>query len=109
MHELALMESVVQTVAAHVEGARVRVVRLEVGRLTCVMPDALRMSFDVCAEGTPLEGATLEIDEIPGRGRCRACGAELELEPFPSPCPCGSFDVETTSGQELRIREVEVT
>lgn len=61
VHELALMESLVETVGEQAGAARVVVVRLEVGRGSCVAPDALRFCFDVCAQGTALEGATLEI------------------------------------------------
>jgi hydrogenase nickel incorporation protein HypA/HybF len=41
-------------------------VRLEIGRLSSVMPEAIRFCFDVCARGTALEGAELEIVELAG-------------------------------------------
>ena len=50
-------------------------VRLEIGQLAAVMPDAMRFCFDVCARNTVLEGAALEIVEIPGRALCDDCGA----------------------------------
>ena len=43
--------------------ARVHRLTLVIGRLSGVMPDALRFCFDICSEGTVLEGATLEIIE----------------------------------------------
>jgi hydrogenase nickel incorporation protein HypA/HybF len=108
MHELAITESVVSGVSDHVGDARVVRVVLEIGRLSGVVPEAVRFCFPVCAEGTTLEGAVLDIVEIPGRGLCRACGAEAELEdPIPL-CHCGSADLELLAGQELRVREVEV-
>jgi hydrogenase nickel incorporation protein HypA/HybF len=77
-----------------------------VGKLSAVLPDALRFCFDLCAEGTSLEGATLEIVEVPGRARCRQCSAEVELErPF-GRCACGCSDLEWLSGDELAIREM---
>jgi hydrogenase nickel incorporation protein HypA/HybF len=66
MHELALMESLVETVVENVGNAKVASVRLEVGRLAAVVPDSLRFCFDVCARGTSLEGAVLEIIEMTG-------------------------------------------
>jgi hydrogenase nickel incorporation protein HypA/HybF len=108
MHELALMESVVAAVEERVGDARVATVRLEVGRLAAVVPDALRFCFDVCARGTALEGATLEIAEIPGRARCRGCGGELAIADFAALCPCGSGDLYVTAGEELRVKNVEV-
>lgn len=108
MHELALMESLVATVDEQVAEARVTKVRLEIGRLSCVAPDALRFCFEVCAAGTRLEGAALDIVEIPGRGRCRACDAEVALDDVLATCGCGSFDLQVIAGQELRLKDVEV-
>lgn len=66
MHELALMDSLVATVGERVGQSRVTAVRLRVGKLAAVAADALRFCFDVCAEGTCLEGAVLEIQETDG-------------------------------------------
>ena len=108
MHELALMESIVAAVEERIHPARAARVRLQVGRLAGVMPDALRFCFDVCAQGTGLEGATLEIDEIAGRGSCRRCGRELSVSSFIDACPCGSLEIDLVAGQELRVKELEV-
>lgn len=108
MHELALMQSLVETVGEQVGDSQVAVVRLEVGQLTCVLPEALRFCFDVCARDTKLERATLEIVAVAARGRCRRCGEEQVLESVVTVCGCGSHDLQVLSGQELRVREVEV-
>ena len=71
MHELGIMMEVLDVVAQKSAGARVRRIRLEVGRLSAVLPDALRFCFDAAAAGTVAEGANLEIIEVPGRARCR--------------------------------------
>jgi hydrogenase nickel incorporation protein HypA/HybF len=68
----------------------------------------VRFCFDLCCEGTLLEGAALEILEPPGLGRCRACGEEIQLEQPFGQCGCGSVDLDLVSGDELRIREMEV-
>jgi len=108
MHELAITESMVAAVAEAVGVARVARVRLQVGRLAGVVPQALQFCFEACARGTTLEGAALQIDEIPARGRCRDCGAELTMNSFVDTCACGCIEVELMSGQELRITQVEV-
>ena len=43
-------------------------VRLRVGRLSGVVPDAMRFCFELVTAGTPLEGAALEIEQPEGRG-----------------------------------------
>jgi hydrogenase nickel incorporation protein HypA/HybF len=103
------MDEVVSAVAAVVDGAQVVRVRLEVGRLAAVVPDALRFCFEVCARGTLLEGATLEIDEVSGQGRCRTCNIVMALDDVLAVCPCGSPDYEVLSGHLVRVKDVEVT
>jgi hydrogenase nickel incorporation protein HypA/HybF len=67
----------------------------------------VRFCFDVCCQGTVLEGASLEIIEIPGLGQCRQCGSEIPLHlPF-GICTCGSSDLRLIQGEELKIKELE--
>ena len=108
MHEMAITQEIVEILRARAGERRVRRVVIEIGKLSAVEPEAVRFCFDLCAEGTPAEGAALEILEPPGRARCRACGGEVELErPF-GRCGCGSTDLDWISGEELKVREMEV-
>jgi hydrogenase nickel incorporation protein HypA/HybF len=66
MHELALMDDLVDVVAEQVGDARVHVVRLEVGRSAGASVHALQFCFELCTSGTVLEGAELEIVETVG-------------------------------------------
>ncbi|MCW2704562.1 MAG: hypA [Blastococcus sp.] len=106
MHELAITQSVVDAVTERTGTAPVTVVRLRVGRLAGVVPDAMRFCFELVTAGTPLEGAELEIEEPEGRGRCRTCGAEFPLPDLVLLCDCGSADVEVLAGRELAIASV---
>jgi hydrogenase nickel incorporation protein HypA/HybF len=109
MHELSITRSVVAIVSEQAAGQRVTRVRLEIGCLSSVMPDAVRFCFDVCARGTPVEGASLEIVEIPGRGRCDECAEETPLAVPAGRCPiCRTGRLRPTAGQELNIKEMEV-
>jgi hydrogenase nickel incorporation protein HypA/HybF len=108
VHELSITQSVVTAVTERMRDAPVRRIRLEVGRLSGLVPDAVRFCFEMVAAGTTCEGATLEIDEPAGRGRCRTCAAEFDTVEVLPLCDCGSADVEVLGGRELRIREVEV-
>lgn len=66
MHELGITRNIVAIVSEQAGEQRVIRIRLVIGRLSAVMPDAIRFCFDVCAQNTPLEGALLEIDQPPG-------------------------------------------
>jgi hydrogenase nickel incorporation protein HypA/HybF len=108
MHELSITQTVVTTVTQRMRDARVCRIRLEVGQLSGLVPDAVRFCFEMVAAGTTCEGATLEIDEPSGKALCRTCGAAFETGEVLPLCDCGSADVEVQGGRELRIREVEV-
>ncbi|MFZ4625069.1 MAG: hydrogenase maturation nickel metallochaperone HypA [Rhodoferax sp.] len=112
MHELSIMQSVVDICAARAaeQGADARVthITLEVGLLAAVMPDALRFCFEVCAKDTRLEGAGLEIIEIPGRARCLDCASEVSVTQLFDICECGSVKLVLIAGEELKIKQMEV-
>jgi hydrogenase nickel incorporation protein HypA/HybF len=109
MHELAIAESIVRIAGAHADGSRVTSVEVRVGHLRQVVPDALSFAFELVAVGTPVEGATLELEEVAVAGRCRGCGQESELDGFPLRCPaCGGLDMEVTRGEELCVEAIEV-
>ena len=109
MHELAIADSVVRIADRHAEGRRVTKVYLKVGHLRQVVPSALTFSFELVAQGTPVEGAELEIEEIPVAGKCRACGAESRPESFPLQCAaCDSLDLDLIAGEELYVESLEM-
>ncbi|MBV9734676.1 MAG: hydrogenase maturation nickel metallochaperone HypA [Acidisphaera sp.] len=108
MHELSIAQFVVEACAERAEGGRILRVTLEIGKLAAVMPDALRFCFDVCARHTPLEGAALDIVELPGRAICRDCHCVVMLDDLLARCTCGSCNVEIVGGEELKVKEMEV-
>ena len=108
MHEMSLTQDLVSLIAEHCSGRQVTRVVLEVGKLSAVVPDAFRFCFELCAEGTPAEGAELEIVELAGQARCRDCDREFALDSIFDRCSCGSLSLEFLSGEELQLREVEV-
>lgn len=108
VHELSLTQSVVDAIVERLGPARVRLVRLEVGKLSGVVPDAMRFCFDLVTEGTTVEGAALEIVEPEGSARCRTCGKAFGTAEVLPLCACGGADVEVTGGAGLRILAVEV-
>lgn len=108
MHELSLTQSIVSIVAEHANGRKVKRVTLDVGRFAGVMTESLRFCFDLVAEGTVVEGASLEFREIEGRARCTGCHREFIQDTLFSPCPCGALEFDRLSGDELRVKEYEL-
>ncbi len=66
MHELALTREIVAIVCQAAQDRRVHKVSLEIGRLSCVMPEAVEFCFEAAAKGTPAEGARLDIHRTDG-------------------------------------------
>ncbi len=112
MHEMSLAESVREIVdaTARSHGAsRVTAVRLEVGALAQVEPDALRFAFDVVMRGTAAEAARLEIVETPGSAWCMLCSRTVPLARRGDACPeCGRHQLQVDGGDRLRVLDIEI-
>ncbi len=111
MHELALSQSIVALLAEQCarEGMHtVTRVVLEVGEAAGVECEALRFCFDAVTRGTPAEGATLDIERTPARGRCVHCGREYPMPGGLAPCPhCAQWGARLVAGRELRVQAFE--
>ncbi|QLE39808.1 hydrogenase maturation nickel metallochaperone HypA [Nostoc sp. C052] len=108
MHELGITQNIVAIVTENAKSAKVQRVLLEIGKLSAIMPDAIQFCFDICTQGTVLEGAKLEIVEIPGLAKCRQCGAEISVDKPFGICNCGSVQLDLITGEELKIKEIEI-
>jgi hydrogenase nickel incorporation protein HypA/HybF len=112
MHELSLLENVREILEEHALSqhfSQVSKVTLEIGKLSCVEPEALRFGFDVVMKGSLAENATLIITELDGLGLCQQCGQQLVMETLYEPCAsCGSPDVKILQGREMKIRDLVV-
>lgn len=112
MHEMSLAEGVLQLVedtAKRESAQRVKLVVLEIGRMSSVQPEALRFCFDAVTRGSIAENAALEIVDVPGAGWCMQCAATVPMSELYGACPtCGSHQVQPTGGTEMRVKEIEI-
>lgn len=111
MHEMSIALAVVEQVeqAARAGGATgVAGVRLRIGELAGVVPDALSFCFELACAGTLLEGAELEAEQVPARARCGPCADEWAVGMPPQLCcpRCGTATAGLLSGRELHIAAV---
>ncbi|MEU7556211.1 hydrogenase maturation nickel metallochaperone HypA [Streptomyces sp. NPDC044571] len=112
MHEMSIATAVVSQVqeAAEAGGAStVTSVRLQVGELAGVVPDALAFCFELVCAGTLLEGAELVTEPVAARARCGSCAQDWAVG-MPPRLACPHCDratgVELISGRELQILDV---
>ncbi|MBW4635624.1 MAG: hydrogenase maturation nickel metallochaperone HypA [Iphinoe sp. HA4291-MV1] len=108
MHELGITQNIVAIVAEYANGTQVKRVLLEIGKLSAILPEAVQFCFDICTQGTVLEGAKLDILETPGLAKCRQCGVEIPLDKPFGRCRCGSVHLDLIAGEELKIKEIEI-
>jgi len=108
MHELGMCSSIIEAVERRAGDRAVARVRIRVGRLHHVHPEAFDQSFSVAAMGTVAEDAAAELVLLPVRARCGSCGATWDGEEMPLACPeCGGVEVELLGGDELVLETIE--
>lgn len=115
MHELAIMESVLEVVLDYStknRAVKVHQINLAVGGLSDIVSAWAERYFTVLSQGTIAENARIKIERIPVRIKCRACGTEtvFDREEPRFYCPrCQSGRVQVMSGREFKITSIEVT
>lgn len=113
MHEMALAEGVVDLVSEEAKRqgfTEIKAIVLEIGMLSHVAPEAMLFCFDAVSRDTIAEGAKLVIERVPGAGWCLDCAKTVPLSERFGACPeCGRHHVQMTAGDEMKVRELEVT
>jgi len=112
MHELSVCQALieqVERVARENDASRVVSIVITVGPLSGVEPQLLEHAYPLAAAGTIAENASLVVERVPVRVRCRTCGAETEASPNRLVCgACGDWQVDVTAGEEMILKRVEV-
>jgi hydrogenase nickel incorporation protein HypA/HybF len=111
MHEMGVAAEIRriarQSVADRGPG-RITRVRLAIGDLAAVEPELLAYAWDALVQGTPEEGAVLDVDWRPARQSCRVCGVLPGRAPgsWLRLCPrCGGV-LRVTGGDDLDVLQV---
>jgi hydrogenase nickel incorporation protein HypA/HybF len=113
MHELSIALSIIDESsreAARRGSSRVTAVYLKLGPLSGVVEDALRFSFQLACEQTPLEGSRLEIEAVPVVVFCPSCRTNRELDSIQQFCcpDCGAPTGDVVAGRELELFAIEI-
>lgn len=110
MHELGIVFNIVKTVEAIVEEnqiSQVDKIVLQIGELSTVVPKYIEECYPAAVDGTSLEETKLEIEILPGNGRCKHCNQEFNVIKNHGACPtCGEREWELLCGKEFLIKEI---
>lgn len=107
MHELSLMEALRDLALAQAQrfgGGRIVAIHLRLGSLAGVDGEALQLAARVVLQGSAAAGARLQLEWVPARCRCPACGLCFEAQAGVCECPaCGAISRELLQGRELEL------
>ena len=109
MHELSICSAIASTAEKHAEGRPVSQVKVRIGHLRQVVPDALQFGWEVVSSTTQLKDAELVIEQVPAIVECLDCGARTTLDlPILACGTCEGFDVKLLSGEELLVVSIDL-
>lgn len=110
MHELSIAHAIVTTVTEALPDATARVteVRVRIGALSGVVPEALHFAYEVAAEDTALADTVLVIERIPVTIHCSSCHRDTTLDGITGflCSECGEPTADIITGKELDVAHV---
>lgn len=113
MHEVGIMEQTLEIAIEHAKqqkATQIHRLKMRVGALSGVVPDALQFAFDVVSQGTMAEKAQFEIDYVPVECYCTNCDQRFQPEEWYYECPqCHQLSTDIRCGKELELMSLEVS
>ena len=110
MHELGIVAEIVrivENIAQKQSLTKIETLVLQIGELSSVVPYYVEQCYPAASYGTMLEHTRLEIEILPGNGRCGECGKVYNVLEHRRTCPaCKSNHVELLSGREFMIKQI---
>jgi hydrogenase nickel incorporation protein HypA/HybF len=113
MHEMGIAVRIVEIACDSLpegeQDLKIEAINLKVGKMTAIIPSNLRFCFDIAAKESVLEGARLNIEEVPITVKCSDCDADTVIENPLFECgTCGGKNIVVTTGRELIVSSIEV-
>lgn len=87
---------------------RILAVRVRLGLMSGVVPEALQFAFQVQKNDALLENCRLDLEMIPMELRCPSCGFCFPAPALHERCPqCGAWAYATSGSSEIILASVE--
>ena len=113
MHEISIVQGALDVALETAKASaatQILCLRMRVGTMTGVVPEAMQFAFEVLREGTIAAEARLEIETIPASSWCVNCQCEFECVDWLHVCPkCQQPSSDLRRGLELELASMEVT
>ncbi len=108
MHEFGLVEGIIEAVQQRAGDRPVAVARVRIGTLHKASQGPMEQAFEMVGMGTIVEGATLELVQMPVTSTCRACGTTETGEEKAIVCQrCEASTMDYAGGDELLLESIE--
>ncbi len=112
MHELGIAQQTLDMALREAQqhgSARVLAFRLRIGEWSGVVPEALQFALETIIQGTPADGARIEMITVKPACICAQCGEEYEVMDYSYQCPaCGTVNDRLSRGREMDLLSLEV-
>lgn len=113
MHEENFTQQIVETILDELKNyanAKPKRIKVQVGEMLHLIPESVQLHFQILSRSTHLEGAELDLKEVPVSVRCLACHqiGGVQDHHFLACLSCGSMDVELLSGQAIIVESIEL-
>lgn len=90
-------------------GGPILAIRLRIGSLAGVEPEALRFAFEVVMAGSIAAEAWLRIEQVPAAAFCSRCSREFPVLEGLWECPdCGGLSPQLRRGRELELASLQL-
>jgi len=113
MHEFGIMAAALETAAQKTRAAgatQIHRLKLRVGKLSGVVPEALRFAFEALKDQSLAAQAELEIVEVPAGCWCADCAAEFDTAEGRYECPrCHQPSGDLRRGKEMELASLEIS
>ncbi len=113
MHELSIVQSIVEIAEEQVRQAGARQVdsiELDIGQLAGIEWSSLDFAWEAAVRHTVLQNADRLVRRVPGKAKCLECQKEFNIGALYDACPhCQAHFHQILSGQELRVCALTVS
>ncbi len=111
MHEFGIIQNIIEIVTDSIKENglnKVTKVKLLIGKMRQVSPEAMQFAFEATTKDTMFEASKLEMEFIPIQMKCNKCSREFEVQENLYFCEkCQGTDLSIVHGQELIIKSIE--
>ncbi len=112
MHEIGIMEQTLEIAIQNAQAQnanKIEKITMEIGKISGVVPEALKFAFDVVSKNTIAENATFIINNIPIICYCDSCQQNFYPQEWFFECPnCLEFSNNIIQGKEIKLLSVEI-